>query len=131
MPTDIRLVMPNRPGAVISLLKEIADAGINILGTAGDLRPGEQWGYVHILVDDPEAAQRAIDKVGFEVTSVHEVDVVELPDRPGAILEASQAYGESGQNIEVFYMAHDRLVIGTEAMRKPKPGTTMKDARYT
>jgi hypothetical protein len=130
LPTDMRLVMPNRPGALLSALKAVADAGINILGTAGDMRPGEQWGYVHVLVDDPEATQRAIDEVGFEVTSVNEVDVVELEDRPGAILEASRAYGESGKNIEVFYIAHDKLVIGTEAMRKPIPGTKMKDARY-
>jgi hypothetical protein len=130
LPTDMRIVMPNRTGALNSALRAIADAGINILGTAGDIRPGEQWGYVHILVEDPEAAHRAIEQVGFEVTSEHEVDVLELPDRPGAILEACQGYSESGQNIEVFYMAHESVVIGTEAMRKPIPGTKMTDTRY-
>jgi hypothetical protein len=130
MPTDMRLVMPNRPGALSSALRAIAGAGINIQGTAGDLRPGEQWGYIHILVDDPEAAQRAIETVGFEVTSVHEVDVVKLKDQPGAILEACEVYGEGGQNIEVFYLTHESLVVGTEAMRKPISGIKVRDAKY-
>jgi hypothetical protein len=130
VPTDMRLVMANRPGALTSALEAIAKAGINIQGTAGDLRPGEQWGYIHILVDDPETARRTIEAVGFEVTSVHEVDVLALQDSPGAILEAVKPYGEAGDNIEVFYMAHDSLVVGTETMRKPIPGTKMKDARY-
>jgi hypothetical protein len=122
--------MPNRPGTLLSVLRAIADAGINILGTAADIRPGEQWGYLHLLIEDSETAQRAIEKVGFEVTSVHEVDVIKLQDRPGAILEASQTYTESGQNIEVFYMAHERLVIGTDSMRKPIVGRSMRDVRY-
>jgi hypothetical protein len=130
MLTDMRLVMPNRPGALISALSAIADAGINIRGSAGDLRPGEQWGYIHILVDDPAAARIAIESVGFEVTSVHDVDVIKLQDRPGAILEAAQPYSAKGQNIEVFYMSLGSLVIGTDAMRKPIVGITTQAARY-
>jgi hypothetical protein len=130
MLTDMRLVMPNRPGALISALTAIADAGINIRGSAGDLRPGEQWGYIHILVDDPEAARIAIESVGFEVMSVHEVDVIKLQDRPGAILEAAEPYSAGGQNIEVFYMSLGSLVIGTDSMRKPIVGITTQDARY-
>jgi hypothetical protein len=122
--------MPNRPGTLLSVLRAIADEDINILGTAADIRPGEQWGYLHLLVDDSDGAQRVIESVGFEVTSVHEVDVIELQDRPGAIFEAAGKYTESGQNIEVFYMAHESLVIGTDSMRKPIIGTRMKDARY-
>jgi hypothetical protein len=128
--TDMRLVMPNRPGALISALQAIADAGINIRGSAGDLRPGEQWGYIHILVDDFEAAQKAIEAVGFEVTSLHDVDVLKLEDHPGAILEAAEPYSAGGQNIEVFYMSRESLVVGTDAMRKPIPGTRVEDARY-
>jgi hypothetical protein len=130
MLTDMRLVMPNRPGALISALTAIAEAGINIRGSAGDLRPGEQWGYIHILVDDPEAARIAIESVGFEVMSVHEVDVIKLQDRPGAILEAAEPYSAKGQNIEVFYMSLGSLVIGTDSMRKPIVGITTQAARY-
>ena len=130
MLTDMRIVMPNRPGALISALAAIAEAGINIRGSAGDLRPGEQWGYIHILVDDPQAAKIAIESVGFEVTSIHDVDVIKLQDRPGAILEAAQPYSAKGQNIEVFYMSLGSLVVGTDAMRKPIIGITMQDARY-
>jgi hypothetical protein len=126
----MRLVMPNRPGMLISVLKAISEANINILGTAGDLRPGEQWGYIHILVDEPEKARQAIEELGVEITSEHEVEILELEDRPGSILEATQPYGKSGHNIEVFYMAHDHLVVGTEAMRKPIPGAKVRDASY-
>ena len=130
MPRDMRLVMTNRPGVLIAVLKAISDAGINIQGTAADLRPGEQWGYLHILVDDPDKARQAIEKIGVEITSEHEVDILELEDRPGSILETTEPYASKGQNIEVIYIAHDRLVIGTDAMRQPIFGTKVSDARY-
>ena len=130
MPRDMRLVMTNRPGVLLSVLKAISEAGINIQGTAGDLRPGEQWGYLHILVDDPDKARQTIEQIGVEITSEHEVEILELEDRPGAILEATEPYAKSGQNIEIIYIAHDRLVVGTDAMRQPILGTKMKDARY-
>ena len=130
VPTDIRIVMPNRPGVLIAALKAIAEDGINILGAGTDIRPGEQWGFIHVLVEDPEAARRAIESTGFEVTSEHAVDVIQIQNRPGAILEATKPYGDSGQNIEVFYTTLDHLVIGTEQMRQPISGTRMVDAHY-
>ncbi len=131
MPSDLRVVVPNRPGTVLQLLRAVADAGVNVEALCGDIRPGENWGYVHLLVEDPAAARRGIETTGFEITSEHEVDLVEVEDRPGAIAEVAQRYADADRNMEVLYMAPDgRVVIGTEDMQKERFGVRMQDARY-
>lgn len=62
MPMDLRIVLPNRPGAALQVFGALAAEGINIEGVSGDIRPGERWGYIHILVEDgprPNASSRA------------------------------------------------------------------------
>lgn len=131
MATDLRIVVPNRPGTLLAALQAVADAGIGLEGFCGDLRPGETWGYIHLLISDPEPARRAIEEAGFEVSSQHEVDIVQLERHPGGLAEAVARYTDQGDNLEVAYTTADgKLVVGTESMRSPVPGIKTKDARY-
>jgi hypothetical protein len=131
VPRDLRIVAPNRPGAGIALFKALASAGINIDGVCADLRPGERWVYVHILVEESGPARKAIEEAGFEVSSDREVMTVEIEDRPGALEAAVEAQTSLGKNIEVIYMAtRTRLVIGTEDMHEDRVGVRMEDARF-
>lgn len=130
MTSDIRFILPNRPGTLVAAAEALAASGLNLIGVSGDLRPGETWGYAHVLVDEPEKARAALEEAGLEVTSEHEVDLVEIEDRPGAIRDACRTYAERDDNIEVLYMARDRLVIGTESMRRSRSGVRVEDARY-
>lgn len=131
MPSDLRVVLPNRPGALLQALTVLRDAGINIESFCGDIRPGEKWGYMHLLVDDVRSARQAIEKAGLEVTSEHDVDVVPVENRPGALADAVKRYSDDARNIEVLYTARDgRVVIGTEDMQKERYGVRMGDARY-
>ena len=131
MPRDLRIVAPNRPGSGIALFKALATAGINIDGVCADLRPGERWVYVHILVEESAPARAAIEGAGFEISSDREVMTVELEDRPGALEEAVQEQTALGKNIEVIYMAtRTRLVIGTEDMHEERVGVRMEDAKF-
>lgn len=130
MSTDLRIVVPNRPGTLAAALDAIAGAGVGVDGFCGDLRPGETWGYVHVLVEDPSAARAAIEAAGFQVAGEHEVEVVDIEHRTGGLAEAVRRYTDAGQNMEVAYMATEsRLVIGTEDMRKEIPGVRVGDAR--
>jgi hypothetical protein len=130
MPRDVRIVVPNRPGAFVAVLEAVAAEGVNIEGFCGDIRPGEKWGYLHLLVEDIEAARRALDKVGCEVTGQHRVDVFALEDRPGALAEVTGRYAQEGRNIEVLYVASEsRIVFGTEDMQEERYGVQIKDAR--
>ncbi len=131
MPTDLRVVFPNRPGAVTKACEALADAGVNIRGFGGDIRAGEQWGYVHFLFDDPELPMTILEQVGLEVVDVHDVEVVEVEDRPGALVDVIRSYSERGENIEVLYTgAHNSIIVGTESSRRPRTGLTTEASRY-
>jgi hypothetical protein len=128
---DLRVVLPNRPGALAEALTALSDVGVNIQSFCGDLRPGDMWGYIHVLVGDSDRARHAFAQVGFEVVSEHDVEVIDVDDRPGALAEAVRRYADESRNIEVLYTARDgRVVIGTEDMQKARTGVRVKDARY-
>lgn len=134
MPTDLRIVLPDRPGTGTALCQAIADAGINLEGLCGDLRPGEGWGYFHVVVDDARAEEaiRAVESTGCQVLDVHAVDLIQAENRPGELVAILSEYGDRGENIEVLYIASgDRIVIGTEAMRKPRHGVKVDEAKYS
>ena len=127
MAFDLRVVLPNRPGALLEACAALADAGVPLEGFAGDLRPGERWGYLHVLVTDLAAATKALESTGFEVTSSHDVDVLDVDRHTGALAEEVARYSEEGRNIEVVYIATGgKVVIGTDDMQKERPGIRME-----
>jgi hypothetical protein len=131
MATDLRVVVPNRPGALMEALSALAGADINIESFSGDIRPGERWGFLHLLVEDAAPARRAIESAGFEVTSEHAVDVVPAEDRPGALADIVKRYSDAARNIEVLYTARTgHVVLGTEDMQQPRYGVRMDEAKY-
>lgn len=134
MPTDLRIVLPDRPGTGTRVCEAIAAAGINLEGICGDLRPGEGWGYFHVVVADEgaEEAIRAVESIGCQVLDVHDVDLIQAENKPGELVSILAEYRDRGENIEVLYIASDnRIVIGTETMRKPRHGVKMDEAKYS
>ena len=128
MASDLRVVLPNRPGALLQACDVLAAAGIPLEGFCGDLRPGERWGYLHVLVKDGDAARRALEDSGFEVTSTHDVNVLEVTRHTGALADEVRRYSEEGRNIEVVYIAtNGHIVVGTDDMQKEKLGIRMGD----
>lgn len=131
MPVDLRVVVPNRPGSALAAVEALAEEDINVDGFCGDIRPGERWGYMHFLVEEGAEAKKALEGAGFEVTSVHRVEVHEIEDKPGSLAEVIRQYREDGRNVEVLYAtSSSRVVIGAEDMREEMLGVRMKDARY-
>ena len=130
MPTDLRIVLPNRPGAMAHICELIAGAGINVLGTCGDLRPGERWGFIHVVLEEGPAAKQAVEAAGYEVTSDRPVELIPLVNEPGALASVLKDYAERGVNIDVAYIASgDRLVIGTEDMLEDRVGVNIQHAK--
>lgn len=129
MSTDLRLAVANRPGTLAKACDILADAGVTVEGISGDLRPGEKWGYVHVLVDDSGKAHSALSAAGIEVIGEHPVELIECT--PGMNLGEIVTSHTGDRNMEVFYPTLDgRLAIGTEDMRPQRPGVRMGDARY-
>ncbi|MGH2749025.1 MAG: hypothetical protein ACRDKB_14050 [Actinomycetota bacterium] len=131
MKVDLRVILPNRPGALLEALDAVADAGLTVDAVCGDIRPGERWGYLHVLVDDGDATRAALEGVGFEISAAHEVEVFRIERGPGSLASAVRRYKEKGENIEVFYLTTGGdVVVGTERMRKPIVGVRMGDTKY-
>jgi hypothetical protein len=132
--TDLRIVLPDRPGAGTSVCEALSAKGINLEGICGDLRPGEGWGYLHVVIadGDSEEAIKAIEATGSQVLDVHAVDLIQAENRPGELVSILGAYRDRGENLEVLYIASDnRIVIGTENMRKPRHGVRVDQAGYS
>jgi len=133
MAVDVRIVVPNRPGTSLQVLDALAGEGVSIRGFCGDIRPGDRWGFLHVLVNDPdhERARAAIERTGFEITSEREVEVLDIEDRPGSLADAVRGYVEAGRNIEVLYMgANSKIIVGPEDLQKERHGVRVDDARY-
>lgn len=131
MSTDLRLAVANRPGTLAKSCDVLAKAGVKVEGISGDLRPGEKWGYVHVLVDDAPKANAALAEAGIEVIGEHEVEVVAVPPGDVNLGELVTSYTGPDRNMEVFYPTLDgRLAIATEDMRRARPGVRTEDARY-
>jgi hypothetical protein len=132
MATDIRFSVPNTPGSIARAARALADAGVGIDGTGCDIRPGERWGYIHFLVLDPDSAIRALQDLGLEILDVHDVDVVDSEERVGFLADLCQSYSDRGENIEVLYAGmRQKIVVGTESMRKPFMGRRMGETSYS
>ena len=133
MAVDIRIVVPNRPGTSLNVLDELTAESISIRGFCGDIRPGERWGFLHILVNDEDydRARATILRSGVQITSEHTVDVLDIEDRPGALADAIRGFVDGGRNIEVLYMgANSKIIVGTEDMQRPRYGVRTEDAKY-
>ena len=108
MPTDITVLMENRPGALADIAEALGHAGVNIEGMCGLVTAGRSIG--HLLVQDPAAARRALSGV-CEVGEEREVLVVDLEDRPGSLGSVVRKLADAGVNVEVGYLTAKLQVV--------------------
>jgi hypothetical protein len=125
---DLRVVVPNRPGTVLSALEAIAQAGVSVEAACGDIRPGERWGYVHVLVADADTARRAMEAAGIEVVSEHEVERHMIGEQPGALVDLLRTFADAGRNLEVMYTSSKGVIVGTEDMLRSRYGVKVEDS---
>jgi len=117
MTKDLTVVLENRPGTIADLGEALGEAGINIDGMCGF--PCEGKGILHLLVDDASGARRALEAIGFKVTSEREVFLLETEDRPGMLGEVSRKIANAGVNVDLLYKAtKTKLVIGADDLEK-------------
>jgi hypothetical protein len=87
-------------------------ANVNIEGTFGSTRLGE----VHVLVEDPAPARRALEEAGFEVAERNVVlRSMKVANRPGSWGLLSRRLAEAHVGVDFHYMATDtRIVVGVD-----------------
>jgi hypothetical protein len=97
---QLSIVIPNQPGTIATVLKALADERINIgsimfVDTVGQ-------GVVRFTVEKAKDAQKILEGQGFFVAHA-EVAEVDVPNRPGALYELTEALGKGGVNIDYAY----------------------------
>jgi hypothetical protein len=116
MPTDLTVVITDRPGELARLGEIIGGAGVNIQGLAAFT--GEGRGIVHVLVDDDAVARatEGLRRAGMGVADEREVLVVDVVDRPGSLGELARELSEANVNIDLAYTTFGgvKLVIATD-----------------
>jgi hypothetical protein len=116
MPTDLTVILDDRPGELARLGEITGTAGINIQGFAAFT--GEGRGVIHVLLDDDAVprAREALEQADMGVADEREVLVVDVDDRPGSLGELARELAEANVNIELAYTTYGgvRLVIATD-----------------
>jgi hypothetical protein len=116
MPTDLTVVLKDRPGELARLGEATGDAGVNVEGMCAFT--GEGRGIIHILVDDDRVAdaRRALADADMRVADDREVLVVDIADQPGSLGELARRFAEANVNIELAYTTFGgvRLVLATD-----------------
>lgn len=123
MAKNLTIVLPDRPGALMTAWTRLKEAGVNIDGACGFPQRGATWVILHILVEDGDPARAAVESAGFQVESTREVSIHEIEDRPGALAEVFSSYLEEGRNVDLMYLAsNNRVVIGTDDSHEQRSG---------
>jgi hypothetical protein len=116
VPTDLTVILDDRPGELARLGEVAGAAGVNIQGLAAFT--GEGRGVVHVLVDDDHArrAARELRDAGMGIADEREVLVVDVDDRPGSLGELARELAEANVNIDLAYTTFGgvRIVIATD-----------------
>jgi hypothetical protein len=119
MPTDLTVVLVNRPGADADAMEALGHAGVNIDGITGSGCGGE--GILHILVADRTAARQALEAAGQVVRAERDVMVFPVDDRPGAGGAIMRRIADVGVNVDFIYLTTGgQLVVGADDLDKAR-----------
>jgi len=117
MPTDLAVMVENKPGELAALGEASGRAGINLDGVC--CFPAEGRFVVHVLLEDAAGARRAFEEAGYPSIEEREVVVVGLEDRPGALGGVARKMADAGVNIEFAYLSTNTgLVVGAADLDK-------------
>jgi len=97
---QVSIFLENKSGRLYEVCKCLADAGVNI--RALSVAETADYGVLRLIVNDPDAAMRAVSESGFTVSET-EVIAVEVPDEPGGLAGVLAPLYDANVNIEYIY----------------------------
>jgi hypothetical protein len=113
MAQDLTIVLKDKPGKLAEMGEVLGKAGINMLGACGVQVKGK--GRIHILVEDAQAAKKALKEAGIKAKKIQEVLLMDIQDNPGELGKICRKLSDVGVNIELVYLtAKGQLVIGVD-----------------
>jgi hypothetical protein len=116
VPTDLTVILYDRPGELARLGEVTGAAGVNIRGFAAFT--GEGRGVIHLLIDDDAVARatQALQRAGMGIADSREVLVVDVADQPGSLGELARELAGANVNIDLAYTTFGgvKIVIATD-----------------
>lgn len=107
---DLTILLDNKPGALAAMGEALGRAGVSLEGGGAWVVDGR--GIAHFLVEDADAARRALEAAGIQVLAAREVLVQRLKQAvPGQLGMLTRRMADAGVNIEVLYSDHDHRLI--------------------
>ena len=107
---DLTVILANKPGTLADAFEALGGAGVNVAGACGFPAAGE--GILHVLVEDAQAARRAIEGAGLEVRDERDVVVLDpLPAQPGMGGAVLRRIANQGVNVDLAYSTEDGRAV--------------------
>lgn len=126
---QISVFMENRPGSLSEITKVLARAEVNI--RALSLADTADFGILRLVVNQPDAARRALKENGFTVGTTT-VLAVEIPDRPGGLSRILQILATASMNVEYMYAfvqkSGENAVVIFRFDEPPRAAAALRDA---
>lgn len=97
---QISVFLENRKGRLYEVLNVLATEKINI--RALSIADTADFGILRLIVPDPDAAKKILEKGGFTVKE-NNVIAIEVPDRPGGLAFVLKALQDADINVEYLY----------------------------
>lgn len=97
---QISVFLENKPGGLAEFAKVLSENHINMRAMCIAETP--DFGILRIIVDDVYNTMCTMREAGY-ICSATKVLAVEIPDRPGSLLNTLTVLGESGINLEYSY----------------------------
>jgi hypothetical protein len=116
VPTDLTVILDDRPGELARLGEVMGAAGVNIRGFAAFT--GEGRGVIHLLLDDDAVARATEELRGARmgIADSRDVLVVDVADQPGSLGELARELARANVNIDLAYTTFGgvKIVIATD-----------------
>ena len=100
---EISVTVVNKIGVLDIMAGYLADRGINIEAIAGYEMPGSNQATIMLVVDNALRATEAIKERDFGSIEEHDVILVELDNKPGALKTVTGLLALKGINIRYIY----------------------------
>ena len=97
---QLSVFLENRPGQMVEPCRLLARAGVDL--RTAILADTEKFGVLRMIVSDWQKAEDTLKEAGY-IVNVTEVLAVEVPDRPGGMVDLLEVLEASPVNIEYVY----------------------------
>ena len=118
---QLSVFVENRPGSLVSVLKTLADAQIDLNGLS--VADTTEFGVLRLILSDPAKGEEVLQEAGFIVKAT-DVLAIDVNDTPGGLFQTADMLASHSLNIEYMYAfgtkkeRHAMIIFKTEDNRK-------------